>query len=89
VASLLILLVNTAVTVLTIILILNALMSFAPLEPWHPVRKFLNDLAEPIVRPFRRLIPPVGMFDFSVMAALIVVQLLGQLLIILIASAFS
>ncbi len=84
----LITLVKIVVNVISVILILNALISFAPLEPWHPVRRFLNQLAEPIVRPFRNIIPPVGMFDLSVMVALIVVQLLGQVLIIMIQAAF-
>jgi YggT family protein len=88
VAQYLITLVKVVVNVISVILILNALISFAPLEPWHPVRRFLNQLAEPIVRPFRNIIPPVGMFDLSVMVALIVVQLLGQVLIIMIQAAF-
>jgi YggT family protein len=89
VASYLILLVQMIVNILTVVLILNALISFAPLEPWHPVRRFLNNLAEPLVRPFRNLIPPVGMFDLSVMVALIAYQLAGRVIILLIQSAFS
>lgn len=88
-AAYLISLVNFVVLILSIVLILHALMSFAPLEPWHPARRFLAQLAEPIVRPFRNLIPPVGMFDFSIMVALIVIQLLGRVLVVLISSAFS
>jgi YggT family protein len=89
VASYLILLVQMVINIITVVLILNALMSFAPLEPWHPARRFLNNLAEPLVRPFRNLIPPAGMFDFSVMVALIAYQLAGRLIIVLIQSAFS
>ncbi len=88
-ASYLILLVQMLVNIITVVLILNALISFAPLEPWHPVRRFLNNLAEPLARPFRNLIPPVGMFDLSIMIALIAYQLVGRLLIVLIQSAFS
>lgn len=88
-AGYLILLVQMIINIITVVLILNALMSFAPLEPWHPVRRFLNNLAEPLVRPFRNLIPPAGMFDFSVMVALIAYQLVGRLIIVLIQSAFS
>lgn len=79
--------VNLVVNIISVILILHALMSFI-LEPWHPARRFLSQLADPILRPFRGLIPPVGMFDFSIMVALIVIQILGQLLIVLIQSAF-
>jgi YggT family protein len=89
VATYLALLVQMVVNIITVVLILNALMSFAPLDPWHPARRFLNNLAEPLVRPFRGLIPAAGMFDFSVMVALIAYQLAGRLLIVLIQSAFS
>ncbi|MGQ0603241.1 MAG: YggT family protein [Anaerolineales bacterium] len=80
--------VDIFVLVITIILILHALMSFAPLEPWHPVRRTLADIAEPIIRPFRNLIPAVGMFDFSIMVALIVIRVLGELLKVMINAAF-
>ena len=81
-------LVTMFVNLLSIVLILHALMSFAPIEPWHPVRRFLDRIAEPIIRPFRGLIPPVGMFDFSIMVAIIVIQILGELVKVMIRSAF-
>ncbi len=87
-AASLITIVDIIVYVITIILILHALMSFAPLEPWHPIRRTLAQLAEPIIQPFRNLIPPVGMFDFSIMVALIVIQILGELIKVLIRQAF-
>ena len=76
------------VNLISIVLILHALMSFAPIEPWHPVRRFLDQIAEPLIRPFRGLIPPVGMFDFSIMVAIIVIQILGELVKVMIRSAF-
>lgn len=88
-ASALIAAVNLVVTIITWVLVLDALISFAPLEPWHPVRRTLDQLAEPIVRPFRGLLPPLGMFDLSVMLALVVVQILGQVIILLISAAFG
>ncbi|MCS6910113.1 MAG: YggT family protein [Anaerolineales bacterium] len=84
----LITIIDIIVNTVSIILILHALMSFAPLDPYHPVRRMLADIAEPIIRPFRNLIPPVGMFDFSVMVAIIVIQIGGELLKAMIRSAF-
>jgi YggT family protein len=81
-------LVSIIVQMITVLLIVNALLSFAPLDPWHPVRRFMNQLTEPILRPFRGLMPPVGMFDFTPMIALIVIQILGQLVILIIRSSF-
>jgi len=88
VQSYLIGLVNLIVTLITVVLILNSLISFLSLEPWHPVRRFLNQVTEPILRPFRNVLPPMGMFDLSPLVALIVIQVLGQLVILLIQAAF-
>lgn len=80
--------VDGVVWTLTLVLMAHALMSFAPLDPWHPLRRTLAQLAEPIIQPFRNLIPPVGMFDFSIMVALIAIQLLGELIKVMIRAAF-
>ncbi|MBL8057894.1 MAG: YggT family protein [Anaerolineales bacterium] len=80
--------IDITVNVLTIILFLHALMSFAPLDPWHPVRRTLAQIAEPLIQPFRNLIPPVGMFDLSIMIAMFAIQAAGVLLKIMIAAAF-
>jgi YggT family protein len=88
VASFLVGVIQLAVQLISLIIILHVLMSWFQLEPWHPVRRFLDQLAEPILRPFRNAIPPVGMFDLSPMVALIVIQIVGQVLIFLVAQAF-
>jgi len=88
VAVYLIALIDIVVNLLTILLIIYALMSFAPLEPWHPARRFLDQLVQPILQPFRNVMPSVGMFDFSVMIAIIVIQIAGYILKVMIAAAF-
>ena len=52
---------------------------FAPYNP-HPAATLLHSLADPILRPFRGLIPPVGNFDLSPMIPII---LLGALRVLL------
>ena len=81
-------LISLIANLISVVLIAYALISFTPLEPWHPVRRFLERLAEPIVRPFRNVIPPIGGLDLSVMVALVVVQLVGRLLVVLVNSIF-
>lgn len=73
---------------LCLALIANALLSFTSLPPWHPLRRFFAQIAEPMLRPFRNIIPPVGMLDLSPMVALIVIQVIGQVLVILIRTVF-
>lgn len=81
-------LIQLVVWIVAAVLILNSLISFTPLEPWHPVRRILNQLAEPIVRPFRNIVPPTGMIDFTPMIALVVVIIVGRILEALVQSVF-
>lgn len=85
---LLITIIDMVVNTIVILLVVNALLSFAPLDPWHPIRRVMAQLTDPIVQPFRNVIPPVGMFDFSPLAALIVIQIVGEIFKALIRSVF-
>jgi YggT family protein len=73
---------------LTLTLIINALLSWAPIDPMHPVRRTLRDICEPIVSPFRRLLPSTGMMDFSPLVAMIAIQLIATLLANLVLQLF-
>jgi uncharacterized protein YggT (Ycf19 family) len=44
------------------------------------VRTFLHDTVEPYLGIFRRMIPPIGGFDLSPILALIVLQLVYQII---------
>ncbi len=48
------------------ILIARILCSWLPGANWYNQPfKFLYDITEPVMTPFRRLIPPLGMMDIS------------------------
>jgi YggT family protein len=44
----------------------------------NPIMRFLFVVTEPLLGPFRRLIPTVGMFDISPMIVLLLLQLLQE-----------
>jgi len=46
------------------------------INPYAPLAPLFNALTAPFLRPFRRLIPPIGNVDLSPLFALIVAQLL-------------
>jgi YggT family protein len=53
-----------------------------PYSRWSDaILSFLRDTSEPYLRLFRRLIPTVGMFDFSPMIALIVLYFLQRIIV--------
>jgi YggT family protein len=43
---------------------------------YNPATAFLSMIVEPVLRPFRRYIPPIGMLDLSALFALIALQFL-------------
>ena len=57
-------------------ILLYALLSFVAPGTYSPAQGLLVALCEPILRPFRRLIPPLGGIDFSPMWACILIQML-------------
>lgn len=64
-----------------VILFVRAILSwfpFNPSSPLNPVRRVVFAITEPVLAPFRRIIPPVGMIDISFIVAIIVVQLIVQ-----------
>ena len=58
----------------------RALLSWFPINPENPLVKVLNEVTEPVLAPFRRVIPRLGMIDISPMVAIIVLQVLGSML---------
>lgn len=46
----------------------------------YSIYEFCRRLTDPILRPLRRLIPPIGGVDLSVLVLLLLLQLLRQLL---------
>jgi YggT family protein len=61
-----------------LVLFARALLSwfpYSPSSPLNPVRRLVFTVTEPVLAPFRRIIPPMGMIDLSFLVAIIVVQL--------------
>ncbi|MDQ2754378.1 MAG: YggT family protein [Actinomycetota bacterium] len=67
--------------VYVLILFARALLSWfpeSPSSPLAPVRRLVIVVTEPVLAPFRRIIPPVGMFDISFLVAFLVVEVIVQ-----------
>ncbi len=68
----------------SILVVVYVLMSWIPQGASRiveDIRAVLASLCEPYLSLFRRVIPPLGMIDFSPVVAIIVLELLGRLVV--------
>jgi YggT family protein len=56
------------------LVIVAAVMSW--INPYAPLAPLFSALAAPLLRPFQRLLPPIGGVDLSPLALLLVLQVL-------------
>ena len=66
--------------ILILLVILSVIISYF-LDPYHPLRRGLDRLVEPMLNPIRRVVPLVGMLDFSPLVLIILIQIVGSLLV--------
>ncbi len=82
--GLLIQIINIAFSVLIWLVIIRCLLSFIPHNPYQPLIRFVYDVTEPIMAPFRRLIPPIGMINISPIVVVFALELVRRVMIELI-----
>lgn len=83
-------LIDTIFNLIYLLILLRILLSWLPalgvrLDPYNPIVRLIYQLTDPILEPFRRIIPPLGMIDISPIVAILVLQLVQNLLISLFA----
>jgi len=67
---------------LTIIIIVNALLSWVRPDPSNPIVRFLDQVSDTVCDPIRRLIPTVfGGFDLAPMVVLLLILFTRQWLV--------
>jgi len=72
--------INILAQFIVLIVIVKVILSYL-MDPYHPVRRTLDNLVEPMLAPIRRIVPLIGMFDFSPLILIILVQILSSVLI--------
>lgn len=64
----------------TVTILLEALMSWTGQSGYNPVARALGAVNAPVLKPFRRLIPPISGFDLAPLFALLALQVLAMLI---------
>ncbi|OGO17070.1 MAG: hypothetical protein A2Z14_09215 [Chloroflexi bacterium RBG_16_48_8] len=71
--------------ILTLLVFADIIVGYF-LSPFHTVRRVLDSIVRPMLDPIRRVMPRTGMFDFSPLVLVILIQLLEVVLIWLVGS---
>jgi YggT family protein len=62
-------------------ILIQVIISWVAPRQYNPVTVLLHQLNEPLLRPIRRLLPPMGGLDFSPLVALLLIHLSRMLLL--------
>lgn len=63
------------------LILIRVILSFVGQGSGHPVVPLIMQLTEPVLRPLRRLLPPLGGFDLSPLLATLAIMLAGVLVV--------
>jgi YggT family protein len=80
VINLIILFIRALSQLLVVLVIVSVILSYV-MDPYHPVRRSIDSVVEPMLAPIRRIVPLVGMLDFSPIILIILIQILSNLIV--------
>ncbi len=71
--------VNILANFLTILVLISVILSWF-MSPYHPLRAAIDRIVDPMLNPIRRVIPTAGMFDFSPLVLMILIEVAASIL---------
>jgi YggT family protein len=63
------------------LILARVLLSWINVSPGNPIVTFIIEATDPVLKPLRNVIPPIGMMDISPIAALILLQIVEQIVV--------
>ena len=63
----------------TLVVIVQVALSYF-MSPYEPLRQTIDRFIDPVLKPIRRVVPPIGGLDFSPMVLIGLLQILGAVL---------
>jgi len=76
----LITIINIVSQLLVLLVFISVILSYF-MDPYHPIRRGVDNIVQPMLAPIRRVVPTVGMLDFSPLVLILLIQLVKSLLI--------
>jgi YggT family protein len=72
-------LINFAAQALIILIIVSVILSYV-MDRYHPIRRWVDSIVDPLLMPIRRVLPALGGLDFSPLVLILLIQLIANLL---------
>jgi len=72
--------VSLVANILMWIVIIDVLLSYF-MDPYHPIRRTLDNIVEPFLAPIRRIMPNTGMMDLSPIVLTLLIWILSRFII--------
>jgi YggT family protein len=85
VIAILVLFIRSISQLLVLLVIVSVILSYF-MDPYHPIRRAIDSVVEPLLSPIRRFVPLIGMLDFSPLILIILIQVVSNLIIRLLIS---
>jgi YggT family protein len=73
-------LINFIAQALIILIIISVILSYV-MDRYHPVRRWVDSIVDPLLMPIRRVLPPLGGLDFSPLVLILLIQLIANLIV--------
>ena len=64
-------LLSSLMSIFIILFVARAILSWVSPDPYNPIVRFINNCTEPILYRVRQKMPPLGMFDLSVIVVIL------------------
>ena len=72
--------INIVSQLLVLLVFISVILSYF-MDPYHPIRRGVDNIVQPMLAPIRRVVPTVGMLDFSPLVLILLIQLVKSLLV--------
>ena len=66
--------------ILELLVIVSVILSYV-MDPYHPVRRRIDAIVDPMLMPIRRVVPLIGMLDISPIILIVLIRIISNLII--------
>ena len=66
--------------IIELLVIVSVILSYF-MDPYHPMRRWVDSVVDPMLMPIRRVVPLIGMLDISPIILIILIRIISNLII--------